>query len=101
MTAIEVRRSTDELTLVPLEPMTPSEPGGLELSAAVGDASGVRSVVIDLAGVDRINLVGVGELVGLYLMLQRQGIRLSVKNARDGVEQRLVRAGVSTLLRPA
>lgn len=59
---------------------------------------GERSIVLDLAGVSKVDAAGIGELVRAYNMSSAMDGWLRVVHARDWVREILQRAGLFELL---
>ena len=63
-------------------------------------AEGCRDVVVDLAGVERLDAAGVGVLRGASSVLARRGGRFDYRRARDGVVIDLDAHRVQTVVTP-
>jgi anti-anti-sigma factor len=59
---------------------------------------GERAIVLDLAGVSKVDAAGIGELVRAYNMTSDKDGWLRIVHAKDWVREILQRAGVFELL---
>jgi anti-anti-sigma factor len=75
-------------------------PGGGELRHAVHDLlrRGERAIVVDLAGVSRIDAAGVGQLVRAYNVTRAAHGTLQIRHAPERVRAMLERARLLGLL---